>query len=102
VGGKALSREISDKLLDHYFALMDRALASARIAPPPKSHLRKTAEDFLSFAKNYRADALHLRNKGDYPRALGAVYYAHAWLDAGARLGLFDVGGDSELFTLAE
>jgi len=30
------------------------------------------------------------------------VYYAHAWLDAGARLGFFDVGLDDKLFCLAE
>lgn len=94
--------EVTDTLLDHYFALTDRALNQATVAPPERSHLRKVATDFLSMAKNYRRDASHMREKGDYPRALGAVYYAHAWLDAGARLGLLDVGGDDELFTLAD
>jgi len=28
--------------------------------------------------------------------------YAHGWLDAGARLGIFDVKGDSRLFTVDE
>jgi len=97
-----MSREVTDALLDHYFALTDKALAKVRIAPPRTGHLRKVAEDFLDMAKRYRGDADHLRKKGEYARAVGAVYYAHAWLDAGARMGLFDVGGDSDLFTLAE
>lgn len=96
-----MTREVTDALLDHYFALTDRALQKVKIAPPKEGHLRKVAEDFLDMAKRYRSDAAHLRKSGDYARAVGAVYYAHAWLDAGARLGLFDVGGDSTLFTLA-
>lgn len=102
MGEKALTREVTDELLDRYFELTDRALAKAKTAAPARSHLRRLAEDFRSMAENYRRDAQALRQGGDYPRALGAVYYSHAWLDAGARLGLFDVDGDDELFTLAE
>ena len=40
--------------------------------------------------------------KGNYVLAFGALNYAHGWLDAGARLGLFDVDEDDQLFTLAE
>ena len=40
--------------------------------------------------------------KGDLVNAFASVNYAHGWLDAGARLGLFDVGLDDKLFTLAE
>jgi hypothetical protein len=32
--------------------------------------------------------------------AFAALNYAHGWLDAGARLGLFDVDHDSTLFTV--
>ena len=34
--------------------------------------------------------------------AYGCINYAHGWLDAGARLGLFETGGDNRLFTLLE
>ena len=37
---------------------------------------------------------------GDIVTAFAALNYAHGWLDAGARIGLFDVGHDSELFTV--
>lgn len=96
-----MTETIPKKLLDHYFDLTKRALAKATIVAPKKSHLHAIAVDFKGMAEAYYKDAQHFREKGDHPRALGAVYYAHAWLDAGARLGAFDVGGDDELFTLA-
>lgn len=58
------------------------------------------AEVVFDMAKRYFSDAQHFRAKGDYINAFAAVNYAHGWLDAGARLGLFDVGHDSELFTV--
>jgi len=51
-------------------------------------------------AKRYYSDAKHFRDKGDYVTAFAALNYAHGWLDAGARIGLFDVDHDSELFTV--
>ena len=89
-------------LVDKDIQLTERAFAKIRIAPPKKSHLRKVAEDFLSMARAYCEDAKHFRDKGELEKALANVNYAHGWLDAGARIGLFDVGGDDTLFTLAE
>ena len=82
--------------------LTRRALEKLKIIAPERSHLRRLAEDCLSMAKAYYDDARHFFEKGDYINAFGCVNYAHGWLDAGARLGLFDVGGDDQLFTLAE
>ena len=83
-------------------ALTERALAKASVAPPRRSHLRKMAEDFLSMAKAYTQDAKHFRDHGELDKALANINYAHGWLDAGARIGLFDVGRDDQLFTLSE
>ena len=96
-----MARDITDKLLGHYFEITKSALDKVKIAPPKNSHLHPIAEDFLNMARSYYEDAKYFRDSNDYPRALGAVYYSHAWLDAGARLGLFDVDNDHELFTLA-
>jgi hypothetical protein len=79
-----------------------RAIDKVRIAVPRRSHYRRAAEDFLSMAKAYYSDARHHQETGDIVLVLACVNYAHGWLDAGARLGLFDVGGDDKLFTLAE
>jgi len=93
--------EITDEILDHYFSLTQKAYEKIKIAPPQNSHLYPIARDFLNMAQAYIEDAKYFRENGDYIRALGAIYYAHGWLDAGARLGLFDVGDDHSLFTLA-
>jgi len=79
-----------------------QALDKLKIIAPERSHLRKVAEDYLSMARAYYDDARHFYDKGDYVNAFACVNYAHGWLDAGARLGIFDVGGDDKLFTLAE
>jgi len=89
-------------LVDRDIALTERALGKAKIAVPERSHLRKVAEDFVAMARAYYADAKHFRDTGELDKALANVNYAHGWLDAGARLGLFDVGGDDQLFTLSE
>jgi len=53
-------------------------------------------------AQAYFQDANHFLEQGDYVNSFACVNYAHGWLDAGARLGLFDVGKDNALFTLTE
>jgi hypothetical protein len=50
----------------------------------------------------YYDDAKDFRAKGDHVNAFACVNYAHGWLDAGARLGLWDVGQDDLLFTLLD
>ena len=47
------------------------------------------ANDFKDMAQRYFDDAKHFREKGDYVLAFGALNFAHGFLDAGARLGLF-------------
>ena len=56
-------------------------------------------EDFLDMIERYIKDAEHFEKKGEIVDAFAALNYAHGWLDAGARLGLFDVH-DSKLFTV--
>jgi hypothetical protein len=91
-----------EKLVEKDLGITKRALDKLKLIAPEKSYVRKIAEDFLNMAKSYYEDAVHFKSQGELPRALAAVNYAHAWLDAGARLGLFDVGADDTLFTLAE
>lgn len=95
-----MDREITDKKLEKYFDVTSRALKKVKIVSDVKIDVRKSAEDFLDMAKRYFADAKHFKDKGDIVTAFAALNYAHGWLDAGARIGLFDVGRDSELFTV--
>ena len=94
-------KHLSDEKISKYLDLTKQALDKLEVAPPEPSHLRSVAEDFLKMARSYHSDAAHFAAQGDYVNAFACVNYAHGWLDAGARLGLWDVGGDDVLFTLS-
>jgi hypothetical protein len=89
--------EVTDERLDKYFDLTTRALRLVKLA---KGVDVKKAHDLLDLAHRYFEDAHHFRTKGDKVTAFAAVAYAHGLLDAGARLGLFDVAGHSDLFVV--
>lgn len=92
--------EISKEHLAKYLSITEKAIKKLKIAIPERSYLRKLAEDFLEMAKNYQSDAVDFATKGDLVNAFACINYAHGWLDCGARMGLFDVGSDDQLFTL--
>ena len=54
----------------------------------------------LRMADDYASDAGHFLANGDLVRAFGAINYAHAWIDAGVKIGWLDGHGDDVLFTL--
>ncbi len=89
-----------EKITD-YLDKTKRGLAKVRVSAPNQSHAQKIAEDFLNMATSYYSDAKHFFEKGEYVDAFACVNYAHGWLDAAVRFGLFDVGLDDSLFTLA-
>ena len=93
-------REITDEKLAKYFDVSTQAYNKVKISSPDKTHLYKMAQDFLQMAKNYIDDAHHFKEKGEIVTAFAALNYAHGWLDAGARAGLFDVDHDNQLFTV--
>ena len=93
---------VTEERFGRYLDRTARALARIRIGAPEKSYNRRLADSFLEMANCYYSDAKHFRECGDIVTAFAAVNYAHAWLDCGARIGLFDVDGDDVLFTLYE
>jgi hypothetical protein len=90
----------AEHVLD-YLNRTGEALEKLRVAAPPRSHLEEVASDFLEMAEAYHTDGWHFFKEGDLVSAFACVSYAHGWLDAGARLGLWDVDEDDRLFTLA-
>ncbi len=98
VDGFNMVKEVDDEKLDKYFKITSEALEVASGAPEKLSS-DGAREDFLDMIKRYISDAKHFRENGDYVNAFAAVSYAHGWLDAGARIGLWDVK-DSRLFTV--
>ncbi|MDR0791538.1 MAG: DUF357 domain-containing protein [Methanomassiliicoccaceae archaeon] len=93
---------ISDEKMERYLSITKAALDKMRVAAPERSFGKRMADDFLNMASSYYNDAMHFREKGDLVNAFASVNYAHGWIDCGARIGLFDVGGDDVLFTLYE
>ncbi|HLC87285.1 MAG TPA: DUF357 domain-containing protein [Candidatus Nanoarchaeia archaeon] len=92
--------KITNEKLDRYFTITNKALKKVKIVKTGEIDFEKAAKDFLDMAQRYYDDAKHFRDKKDYINAFACINYAHGWLDAGARIGLFDVDHDSELFTV--
>lgn len=95
-----ITNTITKEKLEKYFDVTGRALEKLKLIAPKKTHLDTIAKDYLNMAQTYFEDAKHFEQKGDWINAFAALNYAHGWLDAGARLGLFDVEHDSVLFTV--
>lgn len=94
--------KVTRQKLEKYFDVTGRALKKAeanKVKDKKQVDFSNASADFLDMAQRYYSDAKHFEKKGDYVNAFACLNYAHGWLDAGARLGLFDVH-DSALFTV--
>ena len=93
-----MNSTITKQKLEQYFSITQEALEKVKIALDQER--LEQAEDFLDMAQRYFDDASHFyHEKEDMVLAFAALNYAHGWLDAGARSGLFQVS-DSRLFTV--
>ena len=92
-----MKNEITEDKLKKYFSITGEALDKCKNSLDKKR--LKDAKDFLDMAQRYYSDAKYFYDKKDFVLAFGALNYAHGWLDAGARIKLFDVH-DSRLFTV--
>ncbi|MDG5775429.1 DUF357 domain-containing protein [Haloarculaceae archaeon H-GB2-1] len=84
---------------NRYERLLSEALDAAEIAVRAESPLAEAALDCEEMARSYLEDGRHFRDQGDLVNALASFSYGHAWLDAGARIGIFDVPEEGHLFT---
>jgi hypothetical protein len=100
--GERRNDRITPEKIAKYLETTRKAIAKVTVVAPPRSFAARMAENFLGMAKRYYADAQHSHAAGDDVQAFAQVNYAHGWLDAGARLGIFDVGQDDVLFTLLD
>ena len=93
-----MNNTISAARLQRYFSITKEALDKAS---QNFDQVRKEqAADFFDMAERYYKDAHYFHTeKEDAVLAFAALNYAHGWLDAGARSGLFQVK-DSRLFTV--
>ncbi|MFT7615935.1 MAG: hypothetical protein ACI8Y7_000762 [Candidatus Woesearchaeota archaeon] len=91
---------ITPKKLEKYFDVTGRAIKKVKLQKEAEINVESAAIDFFDMASRYFSDAQFFEKKGDVVNAFAALNYAHGWLDAGARIGLFDVDKDNVLFTV--
>jgi len=89
---------VTEDKLNKYFSISKEAIEAVKKAGMDKTR-QAQADDFFDMALRYYSDALHFRKNDEWVMAFAALNYAHGWLDAGARSGLFKVK-DSRLFTV--
>jgi hypothetical protein len=94
-----MAADLAEKT-DRYESLLADALEAAEIAPPEGTPLYQAAESYLEMAESYLEDGRHFREDDDLVNALASFSYGHGWLDAGARIGVFDVPTEGHLFTV--
>lgn len=91
-------KEITDEKLEKYFSVTKEAFEMAK-GSGNRTELIDERKDFIDMISRYISDAEHFKENNDFVNAFAALNYAHGWLDAGARIGMFDVK-DSRLFTV--
>ena len=85
---------------DRYERMLADALAEVTVAVPGETPLGAAAAECEEMARSYLDDGRHFRDEDDPVNALASFSYGYGWLDAGVRMGLFDVPTDSHLFTV--
>ncbi|MBI2138178.1 DUF357 domain-containing protein [Candidatus Woesearchaeota archaeon] len=99
------THEITPEKLSHYLALTSKAIGKVKIASIQQIKSVDAAavgRDFLDMAARYLSDANHFKAKGDFVNAFACVNYAHGFLDAGARIRVFEIDGDELRKSLAK
>jgi len=78
------------KITEKAFSIVKKSIAKNK---------DEEAKKIIEMVECYLSDSKHFEKKDDLINAFGAIYYAHGWIDCGARLKIFDVT-DDKLFTI--
>ena len=92
-----MMNKITSKKIQKYKTITKKALAVAKDSVIKGKE--NYAKEIIDMVSNYLSDAEHFEKKQDFVNAFAALNYAHGWIDAGARLDIFDVK-DDKLFTV--
>ena len=90
--------KITEEKLKKYFKITKLAFEKASKAEE-KVKIENSRADSLDMIDMYIRDAFYFYEKKDFVNAFAALNYAHGWLDAGARIGLWKVK-DNKLFVV--
>lgn len=94
-----MSADLEEKT-ERYETLLSAALEAAEIAPQEGTPLHEAALDYREMAESYLEDGRYFREQDDPVNALASFSYGHGWMDAGARVGVFEVPSEGDLFTV--
>ena len=83
-----------------YRELTRLALEKVELNTPKGTKENEMGKKLLEMAESYFMDGQYFEQGAKPLTALAAYSYAHAWIDAGVRLGLLDGKGDDRLFVL--
>lgn len=92
-----MSKTITKKQLEKYREITEKAFGIAKKSITKDKE--NEAKKIIEMVECYLSDSNHFEKKDDFVNAFGAIYYAHGWIDCGARLKIFDVN-DDKLFTI--
>ncbi len=99
-GDENASEENLELKLGKYHELTRLALEKVELNSAKGTKENEMGKKLLKMAKSYYIDAQYFEQTAKPLTALAAYSYAHAWIDAGVRLGLLDGKGDDRLFVL--
>ena len=87
--------ELSEKA-ERYGRMLSDAVESVKVVEDTDE-----ADEFHELARSYLEDGRHFLDEDDEVNALAAFSYGHAWLDAGVRVGFFEMEeGKEDLFAV--
>jgi len=92
-----MTNKITKEKLIKYFSITEKAFHEAK-GKVIKGR-EEEAKEVIEMVKNYISDARYFESQGEFVNAFASINYVHGWLDAGVRLGVFDVD-DNKLFTI--
>ena len=92
-----MDKEIKKEKIKKYYEITSKALELAK--KNISKGKGKEAKEIIIMVECYLSDSKHFEKQGHYVNAYGCLNYAHGWLDAGARLKIFNVK-DNRLFTV--
>lgn len=86
--------------VDRYGTMLFSAFGNVSCVPERGIGIREASDRILCACHVLKTFGDLFRSSGRLENALGSYSYAHAWLDAGIRAGLFCVVGKRELFAV--
>ena len=90
-------KNVTKSKLEKYYKITSKALSIAEKSIAKNKD--KEAKEIITMVTAYLSDSKHFEEKKDYVNSFACLNYAHGWIDAGARLKIFNVN-DSNLFTV--